>query len=128
MIKELKVELQAAISRKTLSPEADRNQLSPKVRSHVQLNPSTREFKGLPARCSTASSDSENEYILPEELIDRMALTIRQGFAFPKKELEIFDGDSLETGILLNRLKQASSLMQLVKARSLCTFFSTHRV
>ena len=32
--KELKDELQAAISRKTLSPEADRNELNPKVHSH----------------------------------------------------------------------------------------------
>ena len=34
LIKELKDELQAARSRKTLSPEADRNQLNPKVHSH----------------------------------------------------------------------------------------------
>ena len=34
LIKELKDELQAARSRKILSPEADRNQLNPKVHSH----------------------------------------------------------------------------------------------
>ena len=61
-----------------------------------QLNPNPLEFKGLLARSSTASSVSENEYILPEEFIGKMALTIKQGFALPKKELAIFDGDPLE--------------------------------
>ena len=60
------------------------------------MNPNALEFKGLPAISSTASSDSENEYILPEEFIDKMALTIKQGFALPKKEFAIFDGDPLE--------------------------------
>ena len=64
--------------------------------SQSQLNLNALEFKGLPARSSTASSHSENEYILPEEFIDKMALTIKQGFALPKKELAIFDGDPLE--------------------------------
>ena len=64
--------------------------------SQPQLNLNALEFKGLPARSSTASSHSENEYILPEEFIDKMALTIKQGFALPKKELAIFDGDPLE--------------------------------
>jgi len=36
--------------------------------SQSQLNPNALEFKGLPARYSTASSDSENEYILPGNL------------------------------------------------------------
>ena len=45
--------------------------------SQSQLNPNRLEFKGLPAISSTASSDSGNEYILPEEFIDKMALTIR---------------------------------------------------
>ena len=74
------------------------------------MNPNALEFKGLPERSSTASSDSENEYILPEEFIDKMVLTIKQGFALPKKALAILDGDPSNTGILLNRLKQASSL------------------
>ena len=64
-------------------------------RSQSQLNPNVLEFKGLPARSSTASSDSENEYILAEEFTDKMALTIKQGFALPKKQLAIFDGDRL---------------------------------
>ena len=74
------------------------------------MNPNGLEFKGLPARSSTASSDSKNEYILPEEFIDKMALTIKQGFALRKKELAIVDGDSLEYWNFINRLQQASSL------------------
>ena len=64
--------------------------------SQPQLNLNALEFKGLPSRSSTASSHSENEYILPEEFIDQMALTMKQGFALPKKELAIFGGDPLE--------------------------------
>ena len=37
--------------------------------SQTQLNPNALELKCLSARSSTASSDSESEYILPEELI-----------------------------------------------------------
>ena len=37
-----------------------------------QLNPNALEFKVLPAISSTAFSDSEDEYILPEEFIDKM--------------------------------------------------------
>ena len=64
--------------------------------SQPQLNLNALEFKGLPSRSSTASSHSENEYILPEEFIDKTALTMKQGFALPKKELAIFGGDPLE--------------------------------
>ena len=32
----------------------------------------------------------------PEVVMDKMALTIKQGFSLPKKELTIFDGDPLE--------------------------------
>ena len=45
--------------------------------SQSQLNPNALEFKVLPAISSTAFSDSVNEYILPEEFIDKMALTIK---------------------------------------------------
>ena len=68
------------------------------------MNPNPLEFKGLLARSSTASSVSENEYILPEEFKGKMALTITQGFALPKKELAIYDGDPLEYYILLLRM------------------------
>ena len=89
------------------------------------MNPNALEFKGLPARFSTVSSDSENEYILPEEFIEKMALTIKQGFALPKNELAIFDGDSLEywnfiksfeTSIVsINAASESEKLMYLLQ-------------
>ena len=96
-------------------------------RSQSQLNPNALEFKGLPARSSTASSVSENEYILPEEFIGKMALTIKQGFALPKKELAIFDGDpleywnfikSFETSIVSNAASESEKLMNLLQYTS----------
>ena len=54
-----------------------------------RLNPNLREFKGLPVRSNAASA-------WPEVVLDKMALTIKQGFLFPKKELTIFDGGPLE--------------------------------
>ena len=96
-------------------------------RSQSQLNPNALEFKGLLARSSTASSVSENEYILPEEFIGKMALTIKQGFALPKKELAIFDGDpleywnfikSFETSIVSNAASESEKLMYLLQYTS----------
>ena len=69
-------------------PRGGQKSIESKV-SQSQLNPRALEFKGVPAR-------SENEYFLPEEFVDKMALNIKQGFALPKKELAIFDGDPLE--------------------------------
>ena len=54
-----------------------------------RLNPNAREFKGLPVGSKSPSP-------WPEVVMDKMALTIKQGFSLPKKELTIFDGDSLE--------------------------------
>ena len=95
--------------------------------SQSQLNLNALEFKGLPARSSTASSYSENEYILREEFIDKMALTIKQGFSLPKKELAIFDGDpleywnfikSFETSIVSNAASESEKLMYLLQYTS----------
>ena len=94
--------------------------------SQSQLNPNALEFKVLPAISSTAFSDSVNEYILPEEFIDKMALTIKQGFTLPKKELAIFDGDpleywnfkSFETSIVSNAASESEKLMYLLQYTS----------
>ena len=94
--------------------------------SQSQLNPNALEFKVLPAISSTAFSDSVNEYILPEEIIDKMALTIKQGFTLPKKELAIFDGDpleywnfkSFETSIVSNAASESEKLMYLLQYTS----------
>ena len=91
------------------------------------MNPNALEFKGLPARSSTASSVSENEYILPEEFMDKMAFTIEQGFALPEKELAIFEGDpldhwnfikSFETSIVSNAASESKKLMYLLQYTS----------
>ena len=96
--------------------------------SQSQLNFNALEFKGLTARSSTASSHSENEYILPQEFIDKMTLTIKQEFALPKKELAIFDGDPLEywnfiklfkTSIVsINAASESEKLMYLLQYTS----------
>ena len=95
--------------------------------SQSQLNPSALEFKGLPARYSTATSNPENEYILPEEFMDKMAFTIEQGFALPEKELAIFEGDpldywnfikSFETSIVSNAASESEKLMYLLQYTS----------
>ena len=95
--------------------------------SQSQLNPSALEFKGLPARYSTATSNPENEYILPEEFMDKMAFTIEQGFALPEKELALFEGDpldywnfikSFETSIVSNAASESEKLMYLLQYTS----------
>ena len=97
-------------------PRGGQKSIESKV-SQSQLNPRALEFKGVPAR-------SENEYFLPEEFIDKMALNIRQGFALPKKELAIFDGDpleywnfikSFETSIVSNAASESEKLMYLLQ-------------
>ena len=62
-----------------------------------QLNPNAREFKGLPVESNAASAHFKGtESAWSEVVMDKMALTIKQGFSLPKKELTIFDGDPLE--------------------------------
>ena len=38
----------------------------------------------------------EKDHSLPIDALDRMALTIKQGFALPKPQLQTFDGNHLE--------------------------------
>ena len=42
------------------------------------------------------ANDERSSNPLPIDLLDRMALTIKQGFALPKPELPTFDGNPLE--------------------------------
>ena len=61
------------------------------------LNPNAREFKGLSVGSNAASARlKETESSWPEVVMDKIALTIKQGFSLPKKELTIFDSDPLE--------------------------------
>ena len=122
------VAAQAATVRKQEDPELGGRKKSTESRSsQSQLNPNAREFKGLPAGSSADSAESENEYISPEQFIDKMASTIRQGFALPKKELAIFDGDpleywnfikSFETSIVSNVAGESEKLMYLLQYTS----------
>ena len=122
------VEGRSTSSYKQEDPEPRGGQKSIECKvSQSQLNPNALEFKGLPARSSTASSYSENEYILPEEFIDKMALTIKQRFVLPKKELAIFDGDpreywnfikSFETSIVSNAASESEKLIYLLQYTS----------
>ena len=59
--------------------------------------------------------------------MDKMALTIKQGFALPKKELPVFDGDpldywnfikSFENSIVSNAASESEKLMYLLQYTS----------
>ena len=59
--------------------------------------------------------------------MDKMALTIKQGFALPKKELPVFDGDpldywnfikSFENSIVNNAVSESEKLMYLLQYTS----------
>ena len=59
--------------------------------------------------------------------MEKMALTIKQGFALPKKELSVFDGDpldywnfikSFENSIVNNTASESEKLMYLLQYTS----------
>ena len=92
------------------------------------LNPNAREFKGLSVGSKAASARfRETESAWPEVVMDKMALTIKQGFSLPKKELTIFDGDpleywnfikSFENSITVNASSESEKLMYLLQYTS----------
>ena len=73
------------------------------------------------------ANDERSSNPLPIDLLDRMALTIKQGFALPKPELPTFDGNpleywnfikSFETNIERNATSESEKLMYLLQYTS----------
>ena len=97
--------------------------------AHLQLNPNAREFKSLPVGSTSTSTHlgKSDHSALPGEIMDKVALTIKQGFALPKRELTIFDGDpveywnfikSFENSIVSNAASENEKLMYLLQYTS----------
>ena len=93
-----------------------------------QLNPNAWEFKGLPVESNAAAAHFKGtESAWPEVVMDKMALTIKQGFSLPKKELTKFDGNpleywnfikSFENSITANASSESEKLMYLLQYTS----------
>jgi len=65
--------------------------------AQLRLNPDAQEFKSWSAGPTVPHAHSEAaDPTLSGGIISKMALTIKQGFALPKKELTVFDSDPLE--------------------------------
>ena len=94
-----------------------------------RFNPNARESQSLPFPSSAAPAHNVLEDSMwSQQLMEKVAVTIKQGFALPQKELTVFNGDLLEYWSSSYRFKTASKQMQRVKAESLCIYYSTHLV
>ena len=65
--------------------------------AQLRLNPNAQEFTSwsIAPTVPVAHPGATNQ-TLPGGIMDKMALTIKQGFALPKKELTVLNGDPLE--------------------------------
>ena len=94
----------------------------------LPLNPNAQEFKSWPAGPTVPLAHPEStDPTLSGGIMDKMALTIKQGFALPKKELPVFDGDpldywnfikSFENSIVNNAASESEKLMYLLQYTS----------
>ena len=78
--------------------------------AHLQLNPNAREFKTLPVGSTATSTHSgrSDHSALPGEIMDKVALTIKQVFALPKGSWQFSMVILFSTGTSSNHLKTAS--------------------
>lgn len=100
-------------------------QWKPELKTETPLDPDAKEFSSFkPSEAFGKPSD----YPLPGlDVLDRMASTIRQGFALPKPELTTFDGNRLdywnfvkafENSIERNASSESKKLMYLLQNTS----------
>ena len=92
------------------------------------FNPNAREFASLQVAPSAAFTGlGPTGSTTTGEIMDNMALTIKQVFALPKKELTTFDGDpleywnfikSFENSIVNNAASESEKLMYLLQYTS----------
>ena len=90
----------------------------------LPLNPTAQEFKSSSAGLTVPLAHPElTDPTLCGGIMDKMALTIKQGFALPKMELPVFDGDpldywnfikSFENSIVSNAASESEKLMHLL--------------
>ena len=96
--------------------------------AQLRLNPNAQEFTSwsVGPTVPVAHPGATNP-TLPGGIMDKMALTIKQGFALPKKELTVFDGDpieywnfikSFENSIVSNEASESEKLMYLLQYTS----------
>ena len=63
----------------------------------LRLNPNAQEFKSWSAGPTVSLAHPEaTDPTFSGGIMEKMALTIKQGFALPKKKLSVFDGDPLD--------------------------------
>ena len=63
----------------------------------LRLNPNAQEFKSWSAGPTVSLAHPEaTDPTLSGGIMEKMALTIKQGFALSKKELSVFDGNPLD--------------------------------
>lgn len=94
----------------------------------LRFNPKVREFASLPVASTAAFTGlGPTGSIMTGQIMDKMALTIKQGFALPKKELKTFKGDpleywnfikSFEKSIVNNAASESEKLMYLLQYTS----------
>ena len=100
-------------------------QWKPEFKTETLLNPDAKEFSSV--KPSEAFGKPSDYPLLGLDVLDRMALTIRQGFALPKPELTTFDGNPLdywnfvkafENSIERNTSSESKKLMYLLQYTS----------
>ena len=67
--------------------------------TRLQLNPRAKEFTYpvIKQDSELSRTDSvDSDFAIIEDVLDKLGSTIRQGFALPKPDLSIFDGNPLE--------------------------------
>ena len=94
----------------------------------LPLNPTAQEFKSSSPGLTVPFAHPElTDPTLSRGIMDKMALTIKQGFVLPKKELPVFDGDpldywnfikSFENRIVSNAASESEKLMYLLQYTS----------
>ncbi|XP_078372656.1 uncharacterized protein LOC144656297 [Oculina patagonica] len=108
--------------------EHRKNQTTGPQDAPLRFNPKAREFASLPPASTAAFTGlGPTGSIMTGQIMDKMALTIKQGFALPKKELKTFDGDplnywnfikSFENSIVNNAASESEKLMYLLQYTS----------
>ena len=94
----------------------------------LRFNPKGQEFASLPVASTAAFTGlGPTGSIMTGQIMDKIALTIKQGFALPKKELKTFNGDPLDywnfikifgNSIVNNAASESEKLMYLLQYTS----------
>ena len=93
-----------------------------------RFNPNAREFQSLPFTSSAAPAHNGlGDSMWYQQFMEKVAVTIKQGFALPQKELAVFNGDPLEywsfitsfqNSIEANATSESEKLMYLLQYTS----------